>query len=52
MVIDSWRDGIGEVEQAHEALINGPEGLSKEAKKTAFETTDSLPSLGRKSSAK
>merc|ERR1719409_2105219 len=40
------------VEQAHEALINGPEGLSKEAKKTAFETTDSLPSLGRKSSAK
>merc|ERR1712139_323622 len=38
------------VEQAHEALINGPEGLSKEAKKTTFEQSESLPSLGRKAS--
>jgi hypothetical protein len=38
------------VEQAHEALINGPEGLSKEAKKTTFEQSESLPSLGRKQS--
>merc|ERR1712118_540636 len=38
------------VEQAHEALINGPEGLSKEAKKTTFEQSESLPSLARKSS--
>merc|ERR1719421_182559 len=33
------------VEQAHEALINGPEGLSKEAsgKKTGFDQSESLP---------